>query len=1211
MHALRDRRSEMGERLIKHIRSLGMFCMLSLCNAGVGFAISLPDQPLLLPGAGVLPNGTVTLDNSNVSIKGSSDGGGIEAAARRYHFSAAYNTLYYDPTKRYDPPPGYAHQSFDAACSYFDVGCDVNLSAGYRGTGEYSPSGGSRSMWHPRCDSTQKTDDKGRPIGECNAQDECTGASCKFVNRDNKHHAYYYWRDTGRTNCTADDLKDEDCYRYIRVGSVEDQALGGYTEAEAKGNFANWYSYYRTAQMTYISAMLRAFHKLEGKVRLAWQAHGQPTVHEQTCAGFGQEISGDPDWHRGCSINKGGTTTTYDNRLALFASGHKNDFYKWLVDIPYAPRPPNTARAAMIRAAEYFMRDNAYRDDPRDSASPMRSCRPNYHVMFNGPGWSNRDNESSGRDVASRVSSYPCSGRHLDTCTRLSRPASALLASPNGWLPRAPYQMNPGDDSTTKGWDERGGLDKTTASYTLGSLALYYWATDLHRLDNNVPPYLTDRSGDFNDQFWNPRNEPATWQHMVNFMVVNTSPAALQSDWVGDMYSGPIVQGAKGWPYVSTTSGQTPRAYIYDFWRAALNSRGLFRPADDVDQMVNALTQTFDELLSRATSSTVLTSNISSTETIAGTEIYKASFYANDWSGDLAAYTLDANGNPAETPAWNASIPASGRRIVFWNGASAAAFAYGALSPTQKAAFDAAAGALDKVDVANWIIGDRSREGVSLRRRTRLLGDIVNSDPVYVGDESYPILTRLSGSEGASYRPFVGSKRDRPKMIYVGANDGMVHGFIAGAGAGGNLCGASGLGQEVFAYIPGAVVGELPHLAKRNYAHRFYVDGPLYAGDAYLNLGDGDKWRTILLGGLGSGGRAVFALDVTDPCAFDAGKVLWEFSSAQDADLGYTHARPLTAKLNNGQWAAIVANGYNSVNGHAVLFLLDLKTGAIIKKIDADAGAGSLDNGLMTPTLYDANGDGIVDYIYAGDNLGRLWKFDLSGTNPAEWKVAYGGQPLFRTDGEPIQAAPRLGDPPPGVDGVMVYLGSGRLVTDGDKTDSAGRALYGVLDNGTGNLNRANLQPQSVTSEETTAGRTIRKATRNAVDYTTRRGWYLPLSAGERVITPAQFVFGRILFTSVKPSDDPCGPGGESWVYELDPVTGAMPASSIFELTDEPVELAALKLKGLSKSAIFLRDYGVGKGVMLSQDITGSIGPGVGISVPRRLGRVSWRELTD
>ncbi|MFN3595148.1 MAG: pilus assembly protein [Thiobacillaceae bacterium] len=480
-----------------------------------------------------------------------------------------------------------------------------------------------------------------------------------------------------------------------------------------------------------------------------------------------------------------------------------------------------------------------------------------------------------------------------------------------------------------------------------------------------------------------------------------------------------------------------------------------------------------------------------------------------------------------------------------------------------------------------------------------------------MGDEFFPALTRLSG-EGESYREFVGGKKDRVKMVYVGANDGMVHGFVAGEGAGGSLCDAAGLGQEALAYVPGAVVGRLPHLAKPDYTHRFYVDGPLYAGDAYLDLGDGNKWRTLLLGGLGNGGRAVFALDVTNPCAFDANKVLWEFSSANDADLGYTHARPLIAKLNNGLWAAVVANGYNSANGHAVLFLLDLKTGAVIKKIDADAGAGGLDNGLMSPTLYDENGDGIIDHVYAGDNLGRLWKFDLSSSNPTEWRVAYEGQPLFTTGGEPIQAAPRLGDPPAGEDGVMVYFGSGRLVSSADVTDTAERAIYAVLDSGSGNLTRADLAARSVTAQMIVEGRTIRRSTVAPVDYSTQKGWYLPLGGGERIISPAQFVSGRILFSSVSPTADPCSAGGESWLYELDPITGSMPEASIFDFgTTEPVQLAALKLSGLSKSAIFLRDYGVGKGVMLAQDITGKTKTEGFRLQGLRLGRVSWREIIE
>ena len=1193
-------------------RSLLAAWLISLGVVPTAAPLELPDHALVMPGAGVQPNVIVTLDNSVVGHHASSDGLDHAASARRYHFSAAYNTLYYDPRQRYAPPPGYPNQPFTAAKKYFDGTATVNLQTAYLATLRFGLTGlvPEVAMWHPRCDSTDKVS------GACNASVECGPGTdpCKFGLRDSPSHAYYYLRDISLPYCDASDLKDEDCYKYVKVGSPEDLSAGGFSSPEeARTNFANWYTYYRTLQLRFISAMLRTFPIMEGKVRLAWQAHGQPQDPSFSCVGFGNEIPADTDWHRTCQITKDGVTKTYDTRLAPFAGSHRNQFYDWLVTIPYAPAPANTARAAMVRAAEYFMRDNAYRDDPRNPTSPMRSCRANYHIMFNGPNWSNNDQDVSGRGLASRVARYPCTGRHLDMCSALPpAPASERLPSPSGWLPRAPYRMNPSNNAKT-GWDENGGVDQITASQTLGSLALYYWATDLKPdLANNVPAYLADETGDFETRFWNPKNDPATWQHMVNFMVVNASPASLGTDWVGDMYGGPIVADkTKGWPYVSTISGLTPRAFVYDFWRGALNSRGLFLLAMDIDQAVNTLTARLDAILARATSASSLASSISTTQAIAGTHVYKAAFVATDASGSLSAHRLDDSGKPAKTPDWEATIPASGRRLMTWNGSAGAAFDYANFSAAQKAAFDAAAGTFDKAEVMAWLKGDRSKEGKGLRRRASLLGDIVNADPVFVGDEFYPLLARLRG-EGASYREYVSSKKDRVKMVYVGANDGMLHGFVAGAGAGGDVCGAASLGQEVLAYVPGAVVGRLPYLAKPDYTHRFYVDGPLYAGDAYLDLGDGAKWRTILLGGLGNGGRAVFALDVTNPCAFDANKVLWEFSSANDADLGYTHARPLMAKLNNGQWAAVVANGYNSANGHAVLFLLDLKTGAVIRKIDADAGAGGLDNGLMSPTLYDANGDGIIDHVYAGDNLGRLWKFDLSSSNPAEWKVAYAGQPLFTTGGEPIQAAPQLGDPPAGTNGVMVYFGSGRLVTSADVTDMAGRAFYAVLDSGVANLSRADLRAQTVTSTEVVAGRTLRKSTHAPIDYATHKGWYIALSAGERVISPAQFVAGRILFTSASPTADPCGAGGESWLYELDPFSGAMPAASIFDFgTTAPLRLAALKLGGLSKSTIILRDNDTGWGTVLALDAATRV-DSQGFRVQGvRLGRVSWREVLE
>ena len=259
-------------------------------------------------------------------------------------------------------------------------------------------------------------------------------------------------------------------------------------------------------------------------------------------------------------------------------------------------------------------------------------------------------------------------------------------------------------------------------------------------------------------------------------------------------------------------------------------------------------------------------------------------------------------------------------------------------------------------------------------------------------------------------------------MVYVGANDGMLHGFNAKNTETNPAKPAPG--QEIFAYIPNALFPELSKLTSPTYTHQYYVDGASAVGDVH----DGTNWRTVLAGTTGAGARAVFGLDVTNPDAFGSSSVLWEFTSADPtngADLGYTLAQPSVVKLKlNDKWAVIVGNGYNSVNGHAVLFVLDALTGDVLQAIDTGVGTTTDKNGLSSPIAVDTDNDRSVDTVYAGDLYGNLWKFDVSGS-AGSWDVAYKSgtvnQPLFTActatttcspaNRQPITTKPNIGKP--------------------------------------------------------------------------------------------------------------------------------------------------------------------------------------------------------
>jgi type IV pilus assembly protein PilY1 len=468
--------------------------------------------------------------------------------------------------------------------------------------------------------------------------------------------------------------------------------------------------------------------------------------------------------------------------------------------------------------------------------------------------------------------------------------------------------------------------------------------------------------------------------------------------------------------------------------------------------------------------------------------------------------------------------------------------------------------------VLDYLLGTRSFEkqnGGDFRDRDTVFGDIVNSDPLFVGTPNFGYQS-LPGTEGTSYTTFRGtsSYTNRPPMVYVGANDGLLHAIDAREDV------ASGGGTEKFAYMPLTVFPNLKKLTSVSYTHQFYVNGSPQAGDAYI----GGAWKTVLVGTLGAGGRGVFALDITDPTAFGPSKVLWEKSVTgdtnvavtDDTDLGFTYSQASIGRMANGKWAAIVANGLNSANRHAVLFIYDLADGSLIKKIDTGVGSATLDNGLSTPVIVDTNNDKIVDYIYAGDMQGNLWKFDVSDPSESNWDVAYkpGGvnTPLFKAtapDGtsQPITAKPQVTRRPDG--DLQVLFGTGKYFEGQDRSVPPSptpqtQTFYGIRDPGTPFTGRTSLVQQSVISVTTLSGFTVRTVTAGQPTSTTQNGWYLDLpTAGERQVSRAVLRTGRIIFTTVIPNSDSCSAGGTSWLMEVDALTGSRLAKSPFDLDND------------------------------------------------------------
>ncbi len=532
--------------------------------------------------------------------------------------------------------------------------------------------------------------------------------------------------------------------------------------------------------------------------------------------------------------------------------------------------------------------------------------------------------------------------------------------------------------------------------------------------------------------------------------------------------------------------------------------------------------------------------------------IYQAGFNSTDWSGDLLAYKVLANGFAGPLQ-WNAATELdqaygqnpSGRDLVTWrpDKSKGVAFAWNSLSQSQRAA-------LGSQSLLAFIAGSHANEqqnGGSYRNRTTLLGDIIDSNPVFSHKEDFGDAL-LPGSEGSSYGAFLQSKANRTPMIYVGANDGMLHGFNADTGA------------EAFGYIPNALMAKLPELASPAYDknHQFYVDGNTTVADAYIATGNGSAaWHTVLVGALGAGGSAIYALDVTDPSNFSASDVLWEDSNSDTgfADLGATIGQPTIARLNDGTWVAVFGNGYGTDT--ASLFVVNLATGQLIAEIPVPT-TGS--NGLASPTTYDLTGDLNTDLVYAGDLQGHLWRFDISDTKPKKWGVSL----LFTaTDGtgsnakaQPITVRPAAEPALNG--GQMVYFGTGKYFGTSDGTNMDVQSFYGIWDDGTTTgITRSDLQQQVITDQVAQNGRQLRATTANSVDWTTQKGWYIDLlppsgtAQGERVVDNPQLNQGRILFATLIPATNPCDYKNSGWLMALDAGSGGRNDQPVFDLNGD------------------------------------------------------------
>ena len=531
----------------------------------------------------------------------------------------------------------------------------------------------------------------------------------------------------------------------------------------------------------------------------------------------------------------------------------------------------------------------------------------------------------------------------------------------------------------------------------------------------------------------------------------------------------------------------------------------------------------------------------SSTRLTGSDFVYQAVFESKLWTGQLLAYKPDAGGTLPALPTYKTTdvgrMPTSGtgRNIITYN-AGTVSFAWSNLSPAQQTALTIS-GEQTSVSQARigWIRGDATDEDnvTKFRERTinayhNILGDIVNSGPTYAGyfDFSFNLLP-VGGSD---YPAYLTLKRKKIPLVLVGANDGMVHGFVGNTNAEASpAVTASDVLKEKFAYIPSILFSKLVNLSKPDYGnnltnpHQYMVDGAIAVSDIYMN----GAWHTIAVGSLGAGGKAIYGLDITDP---SSPTVLFEYSDP--SQIGYVLGKIYIVPAQDGNWYAVFGNGaYSGSPVTSKLVMLQLNSSSKTVKV-VDTGAGS---GLTSPSIL-VDGYGRITDVYSGDLSGNIWRFNLTNSNPNNWN----SYKVFAANSDqPITASPTLGYNTP-LQKIMVYVGTGKYFDVNDNFfANTKQSFYAVPDNGSGGAaeTRLTLQEQTLRTDYTTGAES--RVVTWTKPWTGKHGWYIDLdlaagtSKGERITTKALLVQDKLLITSLIPSQKTCDSGGQSWLFEV------------------------------------------------------------------------------